>query len=131
MERDFAGVHLSENDFRRLSALCPNDPRMPKDYAQWEALVREGARLTHAEGRTSTRIDVDLDHFSAWCYRIGIQIGFDALRAYLIVQRRYGIDPQGSAGTQPTTATPPKRQGPKRVRGFSLGLGFPLPLAAA
>jgi hypothetical protein len=94
MERDFASAHLQEEDFRRLRALVGNDPKLPKDYAGWVELVRRGTRQSLAEGSDPADVVIDLKDFTEWCARVGVQVCFDALRAYLIVQRRGGADLQ-------------------------------------
>jgi len=88
MERDLAGALLNLQDFWRLQRCCRADPKFPSTYQAWTALVSLGTSDLLAEHSAATEQEIDVDDFIGWCGRLEIEPSLDALRAYLIVQRR-------------------------------------------
>ena len=92
MERDLAGVKLGETDFLVLADACRYDVRFPRRFEDWEALVARGTQAALAEGRTVTEHRLDAQEFLAWCDRVQIQPGLDAVRACCILARRRSVE---------------------------------------
>jgi hypothetical protein len=87
VERDFAGVRVSQEVHKELVNACGWDPRFPTHYEAWLDMVAEGTQLVVSEGRQVEELVLDVADFVTWCQRIGVRAGFDALRAYLILLR--------------------------------------------
>jgi hypothetical protein len=114
VERDFAGAHITEADYLRLLALCKSDRKMPADYHGWLMLAGEGTRQALNEGRLVPHLVIEVSDFVSWCQRVGIVPCFDALRAYLIVQRG---DVEASPDDEKGSGPRPAARGSRRRRG--------------
>ena len=110
MERDLAGVALTEQDFHRLALLCQGDPKFPPSYARWLDLVRDGTRQLLAKGEQVEDIALDVGDFASWCTRVSLHPGLDALRAYLIIGRRHRASSAGTGTSAGKATSAPHRR---------------------
>jgi hypothetical protein len=106
LERDFAGVRVSPEAHGDLAGVCGWDSRFPTAYADWVRLVAEGTRHAARDGRVIEELVLDVPDFVAWCQRVAVLPGYDALRAYLILLRGGSSVLPGRA-SDPSTPQPP------------------------
>ncbi len=64
MENTAAIFFVSEDEYRELQKLCPND--FPFTYPGFVARINEGIKHM-PQGITVKKIDVRIDEFRAWC----------------------------------------------------------------
>jgi hypothetical protein len=99
VERDFASVQVTPDAHLELVSVCGWDSRFPGTYAQWCDLVAQGTQHALSEGRPVGELVLNVKDFLAWCQHVAVRPGFDALRAYLILQRGGGgVLPGGDSG---------------------------------
>jgi hypothetical protein len=109
MERDLAGAAISTQEFERLKQACRRDRKFPQTYADWQALVSMGTSQVLAQGQQVEVIAVAVDDFVAWCRKVGVVPGLDALRAYMILRRGHDHGQAAKAsgvGSKPGGTTP-------------------------
>jgi hypothetical protein len=99
MKRDFAGAVVGVGDFVRLASACRFDHAFPTTYADWQALVEEGAKLAQADGRPIRPIEIDVGEFERWAALTNVRPGLDTMRAFLIVKRFGVADALDNMGT--------------------------------
>lgn len=81
-------MKIERAEFEALAQACRFDPLFPPTFEEWQALVARGLEFALDEGRSVSELRLDVQDFVAWCARVEIQPGLDALRACCILARR-------------------------------------------
>jgi hypothetical protein len=81
---DLTGVQLDPVGFNQLAIVCAGDIKFPADYDAW-------LRLTSDAAGQAEPLQVNVHEFEKWARRVGVSPCLDALRAYVIIQRRRAL----------------------------------------
>lgn len=85
---DLGDTSILPSDFDTLKRACRCDLSFPATLDQWAVLLAQATRQAHDKQIYRAPLLVNVEDFLRWCERLNVMPCLDALRAYVIIQRR-------------------------------------------